>query len=428
MATAAQLRFARDKKAEDDIVSRQAETTQQNLQKKNRRMGIGRIAGTLLGAALTGGSSLAVQAAAAGLGSLAGQKLAQGSTRKLDPLEEGKFNRDITRDLQSEYDEGLSDLNRAAVQRAGSDAFSIFAVGGLKNVPGMEKLATAGEKFAAGGREGGARDVIRGGISKVSNLLGGGQATPAGPIAANDPRLVQMNIPGARPGELLSSSEPGDILKRLGGNPDAVPSNLQLQVATLGQNISDKITTSVDELTGQPSVGGIGSGVASAGLAGGNATYPTMQTGMGYTSATPTVGAPITFDSISNFFSNLNPFGNTSTTPMEGPLEGPTFSGEALNMNPLNQSMAQRDLINTTMVVPGAETARISNERQGFQPRGASLARGGYEGSAVQNQLLAQALGLNQGRSIVDQLKRAGGDSSFDARQNLYNQYILGMN
>lgn len=113
---------------------------------------------------------------------------------------------------------------------------------------------------------------------------------------------------------------------------------------------------------------------------------------------------------------------------MEGPLEGPTFSGEALNMNPLNQSMAQRDLINTTMVVPGAETARISNERQGFQPRGASLARGGYEGSAVQNQLLAQALGLNQGRSIVDQLKRAGGDSSFDARQNLYNQYILGMN
>lgn len=213
MATAAQLRFARDKKAEDDIVSRQAETTQQNLQKKNRRMGIGRIAGTLLGAALTGGSSLAVQAAAAGLGSLAGQKLAQGSTRKLDPLEEGKFNRDITRDLQSEYDEGLSDLNRAAVQRAGSDAFSIFAVGGLKNVPGMEKLATAGEKFAAGGREGGARDVIRGGISKVSNLLGGGQATPAGPIAANDPRLVQMNIPGARPGELLSSSEPGDILK-----------------------------------------------------------------------------------------------------------------------------------------------------------------------------------------------------------------------
>ena len=51
---------------------------------------------------------------------------------------------------------------------------------------------------------------------------------------------------------------------------------------------------------------------------------------------------------------------------------------------------------------------------------------GGYTGSLQQNMQLAQALGLNPGRSIVDQLKRQGGNSSMDYRSQLYSQLFGG--
>ena len=318
MATAAQLRFARDKKAEDDIVSRQADRTQQNLQKKNRRMGLGRIAGTLLGAALTGGSSLAVQAAAAGLGSLAGQKLAQGSTRKLDPLEEGKFNRDITRDLQDEYDEGLSDLDRAAVQRAGSDAFSIFAVGGLKNVPGMEKLATAGEKFAAGGAEGGARDVIRGGISKASNIVG---------------NIAQ----GGQEGGVR------DLIRRgFNNNP------LTQAIENTGTDITNKGTFSADAVVNADTIG--------------SASNMTQIDG----SALGTIG--------------------------------PMVSGDALG-KPIEGAM---------------------NVIRDISPDATLPSFAGYSGTANQNQLLAQALGLNPNQSLVDQLRSRDYATDMASRADLF--------
>ena len=277
MATAAQLRFGRDKKAENDRVSRQAERTQQNLQKKNRRMGIGRIAGTFLGAALTGGSSLGVQAAIAGLGSLAGQKLAQGSTRKLDPLEEGKFNRDITRDLQDEYTEGISDLNRAALQRAGSDAFSVFAVGGLKNVAGMKKVAAAGEKFAAGGAEGGYRDIVRGGIDKASGIVGniakgGGEGGVRGILRNtfnNNPLKQAIDNTGTN---FSGTAEQNRALaQNLGLDPNASivdqmqakgldssfesrASMFQQNLGSAGVDISNKATVAINSATGNPNI------------------------------------------------------------------------------------------------------------------------------------------------------------------------------
>jgi hypothetical protein len=51
---------------------------------------------------------------------------------------------------------------------------------------------------------------------------------------------------------------------------------------------------------------------------------------------------------------------------------------------------------------------------------------GRYTGSAQQNMQLAQALGLNPNRSIVDQLKRQGGDSSMNYRSQLYSQLFGG--
>ena len=51
---------------------------------------------------------------------------------------------------------------------------------------------------------------------------------------------------------------------------------------------------------------------------------------------------------------------------------------------------------------------------------------GNYTGSLQQNMQLAQALGLNPNRSIVDQLKRQGANSSMDYRSQLYSQLFGG--
>jgi len=51
---------------------------------------------------------------------------------------------------------------------------------------------------------------------------------------------------------------------------------------------------------------------------------------------------------------------------------------------------------------------------------------GNYTGSLQQNMQLAQALGLNPNRSIVDQLKGQGASSSMDYRNQLYSQLFGG--
>lgn len=99
MVSEAQLLYAKDKRNSYNTLFAEQEKQRENIQKRNRRMGLGRLAGSLLGGALaasTGGlsllgSGLLAQAAAVGAGSFVGQKLAGGTTRKLDPLEKGKF-------------------------------------------------------------------------------------------------------------------------------------------------------------------------------------------------------------------------------------------------------------------------------------------------------------------------------------------------
>lgn len=84
------------------------------------------------------------------------------------------------------------------------------------------------------------------------------------------------------------------------------------------------------------------------------------------------------------------------------------------------------DVLN--MNIPMQSTA-IDNTRVAVNPlsmdnnlSGIPFSR--FTGTAEQNRMLADAMGLNQNRSIVDQIKRYGGDSSFDARQRLFNEYF----
>ena len=99
MATPAQVLYAKDKRNSYNSLATEQLKQQENIEKRNRRMGLGRLAGSLLGGALaasTGGLSLLGQAAFVGAGSFLGQRLTGGTTKKLDPLEKGKFFREQT--------------------------------------------------------------------------------------------------------------------------------------------------------------------------------------------------------------------------------------------------------------------------------------------------------------------------------------------
>jgi len=176
MSTEAAVLYAKDKRNSYNSLFASQQKQRENVQKRNRRMGLGRLAGSLLAGALTagatGGLSLLYQAAAVGAGSFVGQRLAGGTTRKLDPLEKGKFFREETDAASDEYSGAISDLKRLSGQRALSDAFSAFALGGLDKIPGLSEAGQKIKGFAAGGAEGGVRDLARGGISKASNIVG----------------------------------------------------------------------------------------------------------------------------------------------------------------------------------------------------------------------------------------------------------------
>ena len=161
MATPAQVLYAKDKRNSYNSLATEQLKQQENIEKRNRRMGLGRLAGSLLGGALalsTGGASLLgskllFQAAAVGAGSFLGQRLAGGTTRKLDPLEKGKFFREQTEAASDEYTGAISDLKRLAGQRALSDTFSTFALGGLDKIPGLSEAGQKIKGFATGGAE-----------------------------------------------------------------------------------------------------------------------------------------------------------------------------------------------------------------------------------------------------------------------------------
>ena len=137
-----------------------------------------------------------------------------------------------------------------------------------------------------------------------------------------------------------------------------------------------------------------------------------------------------------------NIFMNPTMPPAPNPLEqamsatGTDLTTKAtVPQSVLPDSVKPRpieDVLN--MNIPMQSTA-IDNTRvavepfENIQPISLDSNQGGipfsrFTGTAEQNRMLADAMGLNQNRSIVDQIKRYGGDSSFDARQRLFNEYF----
>lgn len=131
-----------------------------------------------------------------------------------------------------------------------------------------------------------------------------------------------------------------------------------------------------------------------------------------------------------------NIFMNPTMPPAPNPLEqamsatGTDLTTKAtVPQSVLPDSVKPRsieDVLN--MNIPMQSTA-IDNTRVAVNPLSMDNNPGGipfsrFTGTAEQNRMLADAMGLNQNRSIVDQIKRYGGDSSFDARQRLFNEYF----
>tara|TARA_R100000278_G_scaffold26115_1_gene24010 strand:+ start:742 stop:1707 length:966 start_codon:yes stop_codon:yes gene_type:complete len=118
-----------------------------------------------------------------------------------------------------------------------------------------------------------------------------------------------------------------------------------------------------------------------------------------------TPGADVTTKRVFNQ-NDINITGNLNTDMSPPPFELPTGS-----MNPATQSTTAAAIDNTMNVGPGFTSNRTGPFSQ-------------FTGTANQNRMLADAMGLNPNRSIVDQINRFGGDSSFLARQQLYNDYF----
>ena len=202
MATAANLKFRVDL---DETVSKYTATqlkTQKNLQKVNKRKGYGRAgaaAATFLLNAASGGTYTPIQLAL-GMGVTSGlfQFLGAKSVKQ-DPMVESKLLNKQFKEAYQEGEDARETLIGAIPQSASSDAFSTYVLSGTKFFEDVTK--------------------------QTSNFLD--RANQVGPIAANDPRLVQIpKYASARPGEFLSSSQPGDILTRLGGDPKYIKNTL----------------------------------------------------------------------------------------------------------------------------------------------------------------------------------------------------------
>ena len=199
MATAANLKFRVDL---DETASKYTATqlkTQKNLQKVNKRKGYGRAgaaAATFLLNAATGGTLTPIQLAL-GMGATSGlfQFLGAKSVKQ-DPMVESKLLNKQFKEAYQEGEDARETLIGAIPQSAASDAFSTYVLSGT-------------EFF---------EDVTK----QTSNFLD--RANQVGPIAANDPRLVQIpKYASARPGEFLSGI--ADTSRSALANPYALSDN-----------------------------------------------------------------------------------------------------------------------------------------------------------------------------------------------------------
>jgi len=273
MATPAQVLYAKDKRNSYNSLATEQLNQQENIEKRNRRMGLGRLAGSLLGGALalsTGGASLLgskllFQAAAVGAGSFLGQRLAGGTTRKLDPLEKGKFFREQTEAASDEYTGAISDLKRYAGQRALSDMASTIFLGGLDKIPGLSEAGQKIRGFATGGAEGGVRSTIRGGVDIAKDIFTPGTGTFVQANRGANPLVQSMNqVPFTGTAEQNRA-----LAQTLGLDPNASivdqmkakgldssfqsrASLFQQNLGTTGADITSKATVGVNAVTGNP--------------------------------------------------------------------------------------------------------------------------------------------------------------------------------
>ena len=346
-----------------DSVRRQ----QGSLQNRRNKMGFGRILGAVGGGLLglaTGGGSLVV-GGLAGLGSRLGSEWGQRST-KIDEVQQGSLFREKAAQARSEGIEAQRQLNRGANVSALSDAFSAYQLAGT--AAGQK----AGTKLS---------EMVRGEDWAMKQAMA---APGAGGFS-----IDQLNE-GVRQkyGQKMIQRKPGEEYAR---------SILGPNLNTTGTNISDKLTIPqdvvenvvIEPLTPQQEVNR--NRIAAA--------FNTNNTGVGglyNTGMSPQVKAEILA---------ANPQLN------QAPVTPGAYNVPIELANP-----GALEAANTPYYGP-YNTAPMQSPVGPYAP---------YTGTMEQNLQLADVLGLNTNRSIVDQLKAQGADSSMEARRRMFQDYFGG--
>lgn len=368
MASAADVRFAQMMSGQYKQLGDSVRRQQSSLQNRRNKMGFGRILGAVGGGLLglaTGGGAL-IAAAGAGLGSRLGSEWGQRST-KVDEVQQGSLFREKAAQARSEGIEAQRQLNRGANVSALSDAFSAYTLAGT--AAGQK----AGTKLS---------ELFRGEDWAIKQAMA---APGAGGFS-----IDQLNE-GVRQkyGQKMIQRKPGEEYAR---------SILGPNLNTTGQNISDKVTIPqdvvenvvIEPLTPQQEVNR--NKIAEA--------FNTNNTGVGglyNTGMSPQVKAEI-LAANPQLNQNLAPGPNNLNTLLQTP---PTPGTQAINFD-------------NTMV---PSTASMQSPVGPYAP---------YTGTMEQNLQLAEVLNLNTNRSIVDQLKAYGADSSMEARRRMFEDYFGG--
>ena len=369
MASAADVRFAQMMSGQYKQLGDSVRRQQGSLQNRRKKMGFGRILGAVGGGLLglaTGGGAL-IAAAGAGLGSRLGSEWGQRSS-KVDELQQGSLFREKAAQARSEGIEAQRQLNRGANVSALSDAFSAYTLAGT----------AAGQKVGTKLTE----------TFRPDWAMKQAMAAPgAGGIS------IDQLEEGVRQkyGQKMIQRKPGEEYAR---------SILGPNLNTTGTNISDKLTIPqdvvenvvIEPLTPQQEVN---REKIVAGLAPEN----------NYTNI-----GQLQFSNVGASQLPGNVFNNAVQTPPVAP--GPNNLNTLLQTPPTPGTQAIN--FDNTMV---PSTASMQSPVGPYAP---------YTGTMEQNLQLAEVLNLNTNRSIVDQLKAQGADSSMEARRRMFQDYFGG--
>ena len=337
---------------------------QSSLQNRRNKMGFGRILGAVGGGllGLATGGGALIAAAGAGLGSRLGSEWGQRST-KVDEVQQGSLFREKAAQARSEGIEAQRQLNRGANVSALSDAFSAYTLAGT--AAGQK----AGTKLS---------ELFRGEDWAIKQAMA---APGAGGIS------IDQLEEGVRQkyGQKMIQRKPGEEYAR-SIIPDATGVNLRDKV-TVPQDVVPLSLTPQNQLHNRDAIV--------------NALSPDNN----YT----TIGNQ-QFANVSGPQLPGNVFNNAVQTPPVAP--GPNNLNTLLQTPPTPGTQAIN--FDNTMV---PSTASMQSPVGPYAP---------YTGTMEQNLQLAEVLNLNTNRSIVDQLKAYGADSSIEARRRMFQDYFGG--